>query len=164
MYVCLYNTRLTRLHFSFSPPLFFLPQFVFLSLTFLSFFTYLLNVKGFFKYSSSGFITVVCHLCFKLWADDFTVSQLWCFSCQADVRKHTVKCHRYWHLFCLLCSRVMTYREHGAWVVKAHLQKETDGHIISVRYALALSLMIYTTCFRPGCLYWLTDRLIPHQC
>ncbi|KAK5927139.1 hypothetical protein CgunFtcFv8_022657 [Champsocephalus gunnari] len=26
----------------------------------------------------------------------------------------------------------MTYREHGAWVVKAHLQKETDGHIISV--------------------------------
>lgn len=30
----------------------------------------------------------------------------------------------------------MTYREHGAWVVKAHLQKETDGHIISVRYAL----------------------------
>ncbi|XP_055013915.1 regulatory-associated protein of mTOR isoform X3 [Boleophthalmus pectinirostris] len=28
--------------------------------------------------------------------------------------------------------RVMTYREHGAWVVKAHLQKETDGHIISV--------------------------------
>ncbi|XP_024914266.1 regulatory-associated protein of mTOR [Cynoglossus semilaevis] len=29
-------------------------------------------------------------------------------------------------------SRVMTYREHGAWVVKAHLQKETDGHVISV--------------------------------
>uniref|UniRef100_A0AAR2IZ56 Regulatory-associated protein of mTOR n=1 Tax=Pygocentrus nattereri TaxID=42514 RepID=A0AAR2IZ56_PYGNA len=28
--------------------------------------------------------------------------------------------------------RVMTYREHGAWVVKAHLQRETDGHIISV--------------------------------
>nr|XP_061791704.1 regulatory-associated protein of mTOR isoform X2 [Nerophis lumbriciformis] len=28
--------------------------------------------------------------------------------------------------------RIMTYREHGAWVVKAHLQKETDGHIISV--------------------------------
>ncbi|KAM8879044.1 regulatory-associated protein of mTOR isoform 1-T2 [Spinachia spinachia] len=28
--------------------------------------------------------------------------------------------------------RVMTYREHGAWVVKAHLQKETDGNIISV--------------------------------
>ncbi|KAJ8283854.1 hypothetical protein COCON_G00027040 [Conger conger] len=28
--------------------------------------------------------------------------------------------------------RVMTYREHGAWVVKAHLQKETEGHIISV--------------------------------
>lgn len=28
--------------------------------------------------------------------------------------------------------RVMTYREHGAWVVKAHLQKETDGHVISV--------------------------------
>uniref|UniRef100_A0A8C2WQG3 Regulatory-associated protein of mTOR n=1 Tax=Cyclopterus lumpus TaxID=8103 RepID=A0A8C2WQG3_CYCLU len=28
--------------------------------------------------------------------------------------------------------RVMTYREHGAWVVKAHIQKETDGHIISV--------------------------------
>lgn len=38
------------------------------------------------------------------------------------------------------CSRVMTYREHGAWVVKAHLQKETEGHIISVRYALSLSL------------------------
>lgn len=36
---------------------------------------------------------------------------------------------------CMLCfcSRVMTYREHGAWVVKAHLQKETDGNIISVR-------------------------------
>lgn len=28
----------------------------------------------------------------------------------------------------------MTYREHGAWVVKAHLQKETEGRIISVRY------------------------------
>uniref|UniRef100_A0A3Q2ZE15 Regulatory-associated protein of mTOR n=1 Tax=Hippocampus comes TaxID=109280 RepID=A0A3Q2ZE15_HIPCM len=28
--------------------------------------------------------------------------------------------------------RIMTYREHGAWVVKAHLQKDTDGHIISV--------------------------------
>ncbi|XP_051567984.1 regulatory-associated protein of mTOR isoform X2 [Myxocyprinus asiaticus] len=28
--------------------------------------------------------------------------------------------------------RVMTYREHGAWVVKAHLQKEPDGQIISV--------------------------------
>ncbi|KAK2889081.1 hypothetical protein Q8A67_014456 [Cirrhinus molitorella] len=28
--------------------------------------------------------------------------------------------------------RVMTYREHGAWVVKAHLQKESEGHIISV--------------------------------
>lgn len=28
--------------------------------------------------------------------------------------------------------RVMTYREHGAWVVKAHLQKKTDGNIISV--------------------------------
>ncbi|XP_047669458.1 regulatory-associated protein of mTOR isoform X1 [Tachysurus fulvidraco] len=28
--------------------------------------------------------------------------------------------------------RVMTYREHGAWVVKANLQRETDGHIISV--------------------------------
>jgi len=27
----------------------------------------------------------------------------------------------------------MTYREHGAWVVKAHLQKEPEGHIISVR-------------------------------
>lgn len=39
----------------------------------------------------------------------------------------------------------MTYREHGAWVVKAHLQKETDGHIISVRYALSLSLKIYET-------------------
>lgn len=37
------------------------------------------------------------------------------------------------NLLCF-CSRVMTYREHGAWVVKAHLQKETDGHIISVRY------------------------------
>uniref|UniRef100_A0A8C2I1I8 Regulatory associated protein of MTOR, complex 1 n=1 Tax=Cyprinus carpio TaxID=7962 RepID=A0A8C2I1I8_CYPCA len=28
--------------------------------------------------------------------------------------------------------RVMTYREHGAWVVKAYLQKEPEGHIISV--------------------------------
>ncbi|KAG5853718.1 hypothetical protein ANANG_G00029100 [Anguilla anguilla] len=28
--------------------------------------------------------------------------------------------------------RVMTYREHGAWVVKAYLQKEADGQIISV--------------------------------
>ncbi|CAG10770.1 unnamed protein product [Tetraodon nigroviridis] len=26
----------------------------------------------------------------------------------------------------------MTYREHGAWVIKAHLQKEQDGHIVSV--------------------------------
>nr|XP_033815965.1 regulatory-associated protein of mTOR isoform X3 [Geotrypetes seraphini] len=28
--------------------------------------------------------------------------------------------------------RVMTYREHMAWVVKAHLQKHSDGNIISV--------------------------------
>lgn len=28
--------------------------------------------------------------------------------------------------------RVMTYREHSSWVVKAHLQKQTDGKIISV--------------------------------
>ncbi|KAG9473482.1 hypothetical protein GDO78_004012 [Eleutherodactylus coqui] len=28
--------------------------------------------------------------------------------------------------------RVMTYREHTAWVVKTHLQKETDGNILSV--------------------------------
>ncbi|XP_055069749.1 regulatory-associated protein of mTOR isoform X4 [Misgurnus anguillicaudatus] len=28
--------------------------------------------------------------------------------------------------------RVMTYREHTGWVVKAHLQKEGEGHIISV--------------------------------
>ncbi|TRY56339.1 hypothetical protein DNTS_034953, partial [Danionella cerebrum] len=28
--------------------------------------------------------------------------------------------------------RVMTYREHGAWVVKSHLQKDPEGHIISV--------------------------------
>jgi len=27
----------------------------------------------------------------------------------------------------------MTFREHGAWVVKAHIQKEPDGQIISVR-------------------------------
>lgn len=30
-------------------------------------------------------------------------------------------------------SRVMTYREHTAWVVKAHLQKRPEGHIVSVR-------------------------------
>lgn len=49
-------------------------------------------------------------------------------------------------LRCFLCvlplSRVMTYREHGAWVVKAHLQKETDGHIISVRWVLSPSPLI----------------------
>uniref|UniRef100_A0AAY5EFB6 Raptor N-terminal CASPase-like domain-containing protein n=1 Tax=Electrophorus electricus TaxID=8005 RepID=A0AAY5EFB6_ELEEL len=28
--------------------------------------------------------------------------------------------------------RVMTYREHGAWVVKAHVQRETNGEIVSV--------------------------------
>uniref|UniRef100_A0AAZ3SUP2 Regulatory-associated protein of mTOR n=1 Tax=Oncorhynchus tshawytscha TaxID=74940 RepID=A0AAZ3SUP2_ONCTS len=28
--------------------------------------------------------------------------------------------------------RVMTYREHSSWVVKAHLQKQTDGKVISV--------------------------------
>ncbi|KAL1006030.1 hypothetical protein UPYG_G00066980 [Umbra pygmaea] len=28
--------------------------------------------------------------------------------------------------------RVMTYREHTSWVVKAHLQKQVDGNIISV--------------------------------
>ncbi|KAG8507507.1 Regulatory-associated protein of mTOR, partial [Galemys pyrenaicus] len=28
--------------------------------------------------------------------------------------------------------RVMTYREHSAWVVKAHLQKHPEGHIMSV--------------------------------
>ncbi|XP_040845743.1 regulatory-associated protein of mTOR isoform X3 [Ochotona curzoniae] len=28
--------------------------------------------------------------------------------------------------------RVMTYREHTAWVVKAHLQKRPEGHIVSV--------------------------------
>lgn len=32
------------------------------------------------------------------------------------------------------CSRVMTYREHTAWVVKACLQKRPEGHIVSVRY------------------------------
>lgn len=47
----------------------------------------------------------------------------------------------HWRLCAVcLCSRVMTYREHGAWVVKAHLQKETDGHVISVRSALCLFL------------------------
>lgn len=30
-------------------------------------------------------------------------------------------------------SRVMTYREHTAWVVKAYLQKHPEGHIMSVR-------------------------------
>ncbi|ELW68221.1 Regulatory-associated protein of mTOR [Tupaia chinensis] len=29
-------------------------------------------------------------------------------------------------------SRVMTYREHAAWVVKAYLQKRPEGHIVSV--------------------------------
>ncbi|RXM36765.1 Regulatory-associated protein of mTOR [Acipenser ruthenus] len=29
-------------------------------------------------------------------------------------------------------SRVVTYREHSAWVVKVHLQKQTEGNIISV--------------------------------
>lgn len=33
----------------------------------------------------------------------------------------------------LPCSRVMTYREHTAWVVKAYLQKHPEGHIMSVR-------------------------------
>ena len=51
-------------------------------------------------------------------------------------------------LFCF-CSRVMTYREHGAWVVKAHLQKETDGHIISVRcYLFSFLLFLFTSCQR----------------
>lgn len=31
-------------------------------------------------------------------------------------------------------SRVMTYREHTAWVVKAYLQKHPEGNIMSVRY------------------------------
>lgn len=30
-------------------------------------------------------------------------------------------------------SRVMTFREHTAWVVKACLQKHPEGHIVSVR-------------------------------
>lgn len=33
----------------------------------------------------------------------------------------------------LSSSRVMTYREHTAWVVKAYLQKHPEGHIMSVR-------------------------------
>ncbi|CAB1344926.1 unnamed protein product [Coregonus sp. 'balchen'] len=35
-------------------------------------------------------------------------------------------------LSCDSQRRVMTYREHSSWVVKAHLQKQTDGKIISV--------------------------------
>ena len=145
--------------------LFFLSSVCFPVVNVPQFFTYLLNVKGLFKYSSSGFITVVCLrvLIFELMISQsyssgvFPVRLMW-----RRTQLNDTITDRY--LFCLLCSRVMTYREHGAWVVKAHLQKETDGHIISVRYALALSLMIYTTCFCPGCLLWFTDRLIPHQC
>lgn len=33
----------------------------------------------------------------------------------------------------LSLSRVMTYREHTAWVVKAYLQKHPEGNIMSVR-------------------------------
>lgn len=33
----------------------------------------------------------------------------------------------------LFSSRVMTYREHTAWVVKAYLQKHPEGNIMSVR-------------------------------
>lgn len=47
-------------------------------------------------------------------------------------------CEMWRDLFGCVHSRIMTYREHGAWVVKAHLQKDTDGHIISVRYTYAL--------------------------
>lgn len=50
-------------------------------------------------------------------------------------------------VYLCLYSRVMTYREHGAWVVKAHLQKETDGNIISVRYTLHCTHMHYVTLF-----------------
>lgn len=69
----------------------------------------------------------------------FTVSQFWCHfpvSPCLFMGRDIIKRNLSWHFLCLLCSRVMTYREHGAWVVKAHLQKETDGHIISVRYVI----------------------------
>lgn len=67
---------------------------------------------------------------------------------------------------CLLCSRVMTYREHGAWVVKAHLQKETDGHIISVRYGLFVFFLFLFrfTSFPYSFFVACTDFDAPHQC
>lgn len=46
-------------------------------------------------------------------------------------------------------SRVMTYREHTAWVVKAYLQKHPEGNIMSVRYRAApcSCLPSLTICF-----------------
>lgn len=68
----------------------------------------------------------------------------------------------HWNMF-VVCvySRVMTYREHGAWVVKAHLQKETDGHIISVRYMLCFSAKIQIQEFNSFSDY--TDFNIPNS-
>lgn len=59
---------------------------------------------------------------------------------------HSVTLSVFVFVVCLY-SRVMTYREHGAWVVKAHLQKETDGNIISVRYTLYYTHVHYVTLF-----------------
>ena len=62
-------------------------------------------------------------------------------------------------------SRIMTYREHGAWVVKAHLQKETDGHIISVRYFLYFNFQLINTlecCHVSSAKVWSEDYCIEY--
>lgn len=77
------------------------------------------------------------HFIFYIFYFDF-ISRCTCLSCfvRLSLGEQFV-CSVFTDGFCSSClvalSRVMTYREHGAWVVKAHLQKETDGHIISVR-------------------------------
>ncbi|KAJ8002039.1 hypothetical protein DPEC_G00175660 [Dallia pectoralis] len=54
-------------------------------------------------------------------------------SLQTPVDRHSFRWTNVDHISPLCVpSRVMTYREHTSWVVKAHLQKQTDGNVISV--------------------------------
>lgn len=57
-------------------------------------------------------------------------------SCPPGLRGLPVPCSPHTVPLSLVPSRVMTYREHTAWVVKAYLQKHPEGNIMSVRYGL----------------------------
>ncbi|KAL8163450.1 UNVERIFIED_CONTAM: hypothetical protein K2H54_021996 [Gekko kuhli] len=54
--------------------------------------------------------------------------------------------------------RVMTYREHTAWVVKAYLQKHPEGNIMSVRSStlkVSSNIRVLNGLGWGNCRYWL---------